>query len=105
MSETTSTSFLSSVLGWLRSGYPDNVPPKDYFPLLALLKKSLTEDEAKAVIAQLAESHVVPVNPVDIEAAIAKVSDEPPSDDDVRQVAARLAAAGWPLTGFHGSNN
>ena len=39
-----------------------------------------------------------------VEAAIAKVSEEPPSDDDVRQVAARLAAAGWPLTGFHEHN-
>lgn len=104
MTETTSNNILSSVLGWLRSGYPEDVPPKDYFPLLALLKKSLTEDEAKAVVAQLAETHVNPVNPVDIEAAIAKVSEEPPSDDDVRQVAARLAAAGWPLTGFHEHN-
>ena len=33
------------MLGWLHQGYPEGVPPKDYFPLLALLKRSLTEDE------------------------------------------------------------
>ncbi len=33
------------MLGWLHEGYPHGVPPKDYFPLLALLKRSLTEDE------------------------------------------------------------
>ena len=104
MSDTTSSTspnLLSSVLGWLRSGYPENVPPKDYFPLLALLKKSLTEDETKSVIAQLSASHVIPVDAGDIEAAIAKVSDEPPSDEEINHVASRLAAAGWPLIGFH----
>ena len=36
---------MTNVLGWLHEGYPEGVPPKDYFPLLALLKRSLTEDE------------------------------------------------------------
>ena len=36
---------LDNVLGWLHAGYPEGVPPKDYFALLALLKRSLTEDE------------------------------------------------------------
>ncbi|MFY9918776.1 MAG: DUF3349 domain-containing protein, partial [Mycobacterium sp.] len=44
MTETTE-GVLDNVLGWLRQGYPEGVPPKDYFPLLALLKRSLTEDE------------------------------------------------------------
>ena len=37
--------FLDNVLGWLHKGYPEGVPPKDYYPLLALLKRSLSEDE------------------------------------------------------------
>ena len=44
MTETTE-GVLDNVLGWLRRGYPEGVPPKDYFPLLALLKRSLTEEE------------------------------------------------------------
>ena len=41
----TSQGVLSNVLGWLHQGYPEGVPQKDYFALLALLKRSLTEDE------------------------------------------------------------
>src|SRR5262249_18790942 len=45
---------LDNVLGWLHEGYPEGVPPKDYFPLLALLNRSLSEEEvvkaAKAVL-------------------------------------------------------
>ena len=36
---------MDNVLGWLHRGYPEGVPQKDYFALLALLKRSLTEDE------------------------------------------------------------
>ena len=50
----TNQGVLDSVRGWLLMGYPDGVPPKDYFPLLALLKRSLNEEEvvqaAKAVL-------------------------------------------------------
>ena len=35
-----------SVVDWLHTGYPDGVPPKDYYPLLALLVRGhLSEDE------------------------------------------------------------
>ena len=37
--------FLENVLGWLHKGYPEGIPRKDYYPLLALLKRSLSEDE------------------------------------------------------------
>ena len=30
---------LLGVLDWLREGYPAGVPPKDYIPLLALLRR------------------------------------------------------------------
>ena len=42
---TENQTVLDNVLGWLHKGYPEGVPPKDYFALLALLKRSLTEDE------------------------------------------------------------
>ena len=46
---TEHQSFFDSVLNWLHEGYPEGVPPKDYFPLLALLKRSLTEEEVVKV--------------------------------------------------------
>ena len=34
-----------NVLAWLHEGYPHGVPQTDYFALLALLARTLTEDE------------------------------------------------------------
>ncbi|MBI5735367.1 MAG: DUF3349 domain-containing protein, partial [Mycolicibacterium neoaurum] len=42
---TESKSVLENVLDWLHQGYPEGVPRTDYFALLALLKRSLTEEE------------------------------------------------------------
>ncbi len=94
-----SESVISSVLRWLRAGYPDGVPPKDYFPLLALLRRTLSESEFDEVIASLESPQMDPVRKADIRAAIERVTSEPPSEQAVREVAARLAVAGWPLSG------
>ena len=44
---------VASILDWLRAGYPEGVPPKDYFPLLALLNRGLTPDEIRSVAEEL----------------------------------------------------
>ena len=58
----TSPGVLDNILGWLHQGYPEGVPQKDYFALLALLKRSLTEDEvvkaAQAVLKNSASDSV-----------------------------------------------
>lgn len=100
--ENTQDSVLTQVLDWLRAGYPEGVPPKDYFPLLALLKKQLTEDEVNSVIGRILANRPDEVHREEIEAAITKVTQSEPSDEDLRQVASKLAAGGWPLTGFAG---
>jgi hypothetical protein len=88
---------LASVLNWLRKGYPQGVPPKDYFPLLALLKKRLSDAEVDAVIADLESSGVLVPDRAALAQAIERVAHQEPDDEDVALVAARLAAAGWPL--------
>ncbi len=101
MTNNSDNSTLTQVLGWLREGYPEGVPPKDYIPLLALLRRTLTEDEQHQVIGHLLAAR--PEGSVargQIEEAIAKVTHATPAPEDTRAVAARLAAGGWPLTGF-----
>lgn len=89
---------LDNVLRWLRSGYPDGVPPKDYFPLLALLKRSLTEDEVvKAAQAVLKGSEADTVTEDEIREAVHRVIEKEPNPEEIHQVAARLALVGWPL--------
>ncbi|MGQ4615729.1 DUF3349 domain-containing protein [Nocardia sp. R7R-8] len=100
MNQRNSESILSQILDWLRAGYPEGVPPKDYFPLLALLKKSLSDDELHQVIGHLLAERPDTVDRAHVEAAIIMVTHNQPSEEELRQVAARLAAGGWPLTGF-----
>lgn len=89
---------LGRMLDWLRAGYPDGVPPKDYTPLLALLRRTLTAQELAEVVAALAQQETDPVRVSQIRAAIADVTAATPVEDEVRRVAAQLAVRGVPLS-------
>ncbi|MFT4230268.1 MAG: DUF3349 domain-containing protein [Microbacterium sp.] len=90
---------VSSILRWLRAGYPEGVPPKDYYPLLALLRDTLSNEEFEEIISRIESLDADPIRLRDIRAAIEHVTSDRPSDDDMRAIAARLAAVGWPLSG------
>jgi hypothetical protein len=89
---------LARVLDWLRAGYPEGVPPKDYSPLLALLQRTLTAEELAAVVTALAQQETDPVRVSQIRTAIAEVTSATPGEDEVRRVAAHLAERGVPLS-------
>ena len=88
--------FLSSIINWVRAGYPEGVPDVDYIPLFALLGSQLSEDDVKAVAQEL-ENESKPESAAAIMRAISTVTDHPASDADVARVRSRLAAGGWPL--------
>ena len=87
--------FLNSVVAWLRAGYPDGIPPTDYFPVLALLSRRLSNDDVKLVARDLMQRG--DFDHVDIGVLITQLTDELPSPTDVERVRERLAAKGWPL--------
>jgi hypothetical protein len=89
------TRFLSSIVAWLRAGYPEGIPSTDYFPVLALLCRRLSSDEAKAVAQAL--SNRDGFDDVDIGVMITRITDELPDPEDIERVRSRLAAKGWPL--------
>jgi hypothetical protein len=91
--------FLNSVVSWLRAGYPEGVPPTDTFALLALLANRLSNDEVKLVANDLMLRG--DFDKIDIGVLISKLTDELPSETDVKRVRARLAAKGWPLDDAH----
>lgn len=88
-----------NILTWLRAGYPDGVPPKDYYPVLALLKRSLSEDEVVEAARIILRSNdgETPVTEAEIQSAIEQITASAPSPEDIQQVSARLASVGWPL--------
>ena len=95
---TENHTVLDNVLRWLHDGYPEGVPPKDYFALLALLKRSLTEEEVvRAAQSILRGSDSDTVTEDEIRTAVQAVIDKEPNPEETHQVASRLASVGWPL--------
>jgi Protein of unknown function (DUF3349) len=99
-------SFVRSVVRWLQAGYPDGVPGPDRVPLLALLRSTpLTPEQLEEVVGNLtaAGSSAVADGVIDgneIAESIAALTNHDPGPENVRRVAATLAAAGWPLAGI-----
>jgi hypothetical protein len=92
---------LSSVITWLRAGYPEGVPDVDYVPLFALLGSQLSNSDVNAIAAEL-ENEVNPQTAEAIRNAIKAVTaSQHPSDADIARVRARLAGGGWPLAKPH----
>jgi Protein of unknown function (DUF3349) len=106
LGDVSITSLFASVLNWLRAGYPEGVPGPDRVPLLALLRATpLTEDQIKEVVRNItaADSPAIEDGAVDADEIATFISDVTQHDagiENVRRVAAKLAAAGWPLAGL-----
>ncbi len=104
LSHVTATSLVHSILTWLRAGYPNGVPGPDRVPLLALLRSTpLTEEQVKEVVANLTakDSPALEggIDEDEIAEFIKDVSHHDAGPENVKRVAATLAAAGWPLAG------
>jgi len=104
--QVTAKSIMHSVLDWLRVGYPNGVPGPDRVPLLALLRNTpLSEDEVRSIVSEIAdeESHAASGHHIDkdeIERFIEAHTHHDAGPENLRRVAAKLAAAGWPLAGI-----
>jgi hypothetical protein len=103
---TAEPSLLSRILQWLRAGYPEGIPGPDRVPLLALLRSApLTEDQLREIVRNITspESEALDDGQIDqdeIEAFVKDVTHHDAGPENVRRVAAILAAAGWPLAGL-----
>ncbi|OBH68026.1 endonuclease [Mycobacterium intracellulare] len=91
------------MIQWLQCGYPDGVPGPDRVPLLELLRSTpLTEDQIKEVVDAIDEE-TKPGEEINRDVIADFISDMTHYDagpENIARVAARLAAAGWPLAGI-----
>lgn len=87
---------VARVVRWLRAGYPAGLPENDFVPLVALLRRRLTDDEVTQVATRLAAEGALPASRVDVGSAVARVTSEMPSDDDIDRVRRSLADHGLP---------
>jgi hypothetical protein len=86
---------------FVRAEYPYGVPQTDYIPLLALLRRRLSDDEVVAVAADLAARGELSFDIVDVGVAITRITEELPSADDLERVQRRLELIGWPVAADH----
>jgi hypothetical protein len=105
----SAANFFRSVIQWLQVGYPDGVPGPDRVALLELLRSSpLSEKEITEVVDSIDEEELSNSS-VDRDVIADFISDMTHYDagpENIARVAARLAAAGWPLFGIsdHGDD-
>ena len=91
---------LMKVVEWLRAGYPNGVPQGDYIPLVALLRRQLSDDELDQVTSDLIDDslrHLELISKIDAGVKITKVTDELPHAVDIARVRQLLVVAGWPF--------
>lgn len=94
-------SYLERVVNWLRAGYPMGVPDQDFVPLLAILKRRLSEDEIHDLGAELVRRGFIPADKIDVGVGITRVTEELPSDEEMVRVSQLLSDAGWPVDDPH----
>lgn len=94
---------LRGVVDWLLEGYPTGVPSKDYIPLLALLRRRLTEDEIREIAAEIAAR--TDPTATDIGVSITRLTEAMPSQVDVKRVEEHLSRFHhWPLEASGGGS-
>ena len=87
------STLLESIVVWVRKGYPEGVPRQDYIPLLALLKRRMTDDELADVAHEIAGSG--DGDATSIAVAIEALTHEEPSAADIERVREHIAQSGW----------
>ncbi|MEP9415067.1 DUF3349 domain-containing protein [Gordonia sp. VNQ95] len=88
------------IIDWLRAGYPQGVPERDYNPLLAILRRQLSAEEVEHVSGELISEAAPPPEPIskiDAGVKITAVTHELPHDDDVSRVQRYLEEHGFPF--------
>lgn len=88
-------SLLARIVDWLRDGYPAGLPERDFIPLVALLRRRLTDAEVVTVGQGLLADGTL-ADRIDVATAIARVTDELPAEEDVARVRDYLTEHGWP---------
>jgi hypothetical protein len=87
---------MSSIVAFLRTGYPKGLPAMGYVPILALLRRRVSDDEIQTITTKLIVPSRRSIDTADVGVEITRITDEMPSPDDVERVRHRLTAIGRP---------
>jgi len=89
---------IAKIVSFWRAGYPHGVPAADTVPLLALLRRRLSDEEVVQIATELTLHGDLPVDATFIRVMITKITDQLPSPDEVERVKEHLGIRGWPVS-------
>jgi hypothetical protein len=85
---------VSSIIAFLRAGYPGDAPATGYAPLLALLPRRICDDEVATIASTLSARDCRSIDNADVGVEITRITREMPLLDDIDRVQHRLDAMG-----------
>lgn len=84
--------WVSSIVAFVRAGYPAGMPATGYLPLAALSRRRLCDDDISAIASNLITRRLSPISPVDIGVEITRITNQLPAPDDIERVQRRVHA-------------
>jgi hypothetical protein len=84
--------WVSTIVAFMRAGYPTGMPATGYVPLAALSRRRVSDDEITTITSELIRRRHLPISNADIGVAITRITNEMPSRDDIERVQRRLDA-------------
>ncbi len=88
---------IEKIVAWLRAGYPEGIPTRDYVPMLALLSRRMTDDEIDEVGRRLKAAGMLAPDESHVGAEMVRVLHELPAPEEIHRVAMQLRAQGWAM--------
>ncbi|OBF09379.1 MULTISPECIES: DUF3349 domain-containing protein [unclassified Mycobacterium] len=82
--------WVSSIVAFVRAGYPAGMPTTGYAPLAALARRRLCNDEITAIASKLMRRQFWPISRIDIGVEITRVTNQLPLPADVARIEHRL---------------
>lgn len=83
------TQWVSSIVAFVRAGYPAGMPTTGYVSVAALARRRVSSDEITLLTKELG-SDPRPVSATDVGVAITRVTNAMPSPEDIARVQRRL---------------
>ena len=84
--------WVTSIVAFVRAGYPSGMPAAGHVPLVVLTRRRLGADDITAIARDLIARRLWPINSIDIGVEITRVTNQLPSPHDVARVQRRVHA-------------
>jgi hypothetical protein len=84
------TQWVSSIVAFVRAGYPSGMPTTGCVPAAALCPRRVSPDEIASLTSRLAGDRRGPITATDVGVAITHITNAMPAPEDIARVQRRL---------------